>query len=183
MATLEHIRHQVAIAGRVADAQTGASLAGALVTLANAPSQPPTLTAPDGRFHFLDLPDGTYTVAASLPGSGTRYGAAQATVTVARDAQGNIKLAAADIALPSTTVKGQITGQGNAPVMMAQVRVKGSGETSFSDAQGNYVLTAVEAGNRTIVVTAQGYQAATQTVQITQPGSVQTLNAALSPQT
>lgn len=181
MITLEQVRHQVAIVGRVTDAQTGGSIAGALVTITNAPSPQKTLTAADGHFHFLDLPDGQYTLTTTLPGAGSCYGTAQVTVVVARDAQGNIKMASADMALPSTTVKGQITGQSNAPVVMAQVRVKGSGEQTFSDAHGRYLLNALETGSRTVLVTAQGYQSASQTVQITQPGSVQTLNFALVP--
>jgi hypothetical protein len=43
-----------------------------------------THTAADGLFFFIDLPDGDYTLAASLAGMRRRYGQGQATATVSR---------------------------------------------------------------------------------------------------
>ena len=92
---LETVRHQVAIAGRVTDGQTAHWLGAALSDhgrarrvhdLAEHACTPvragvgepdrayQALTAIDGHFHFLDLPDGQYTLTASLPGYGSRYG-------------------------------------------------------------------------------------------------------------
>ena len=150
------------------------------MTLVERPDR--TLTVEDGHFHFLDLPDGQYTLEASLPGSGTRFGTAQAQATVER-AQGKIAMAAADIALPPTTLKGRITSQNqNKPVFMAQVRVKGSGESAFTDSNGCYLLAGLEAGNRTLLVSATGYQPlAPQTVQLSAAGAVQTKDIILVP--
>ena len=86
-----------------------------------------TRTAVDGHFHFLDLPDGMYTCTATLPGAGSRYGTVQAGATVLRDAAGNLPMATANLALPPTTLKGQIADQDTAdPVFMAEVRVSGA---------------------------------------------------------
>jgi hypothetical protein len=196
----EEVRHQVVLAGRVIGVQTSQTISGARVEITSAPvaftdwlalralqygerwaalpERPDrTRTAADGHFHFLDLPNGQYTLTASLPSVGRRYGAAQATVTVAHNAEGAVTLVPVEIALPPTTLKGQITDQatGNG-LLMAEVRVQGSGERTFSDEQGHYLLTGVEPGKRSVLVFAQGYTQATQTVLLDQAGVVQTLN-------
>ena len=139
-----------------------------------------TRTAFDGHFHFLDLLPGDYTLKASLPGSGTRYGEDEvAGITISWDGNGKITMATADLSLPPTTVKGMINDQDSSPaefVAMAEVRVKGSGERTFSDSDGQYLLTGLETGGpegRTIVVSAQGYQEASQVVQLDEAGTVQ----------
>jgi hypothetical protein len=202
----ESVRHQVAIAGRVQDAQTGQPMAGAQIGITAAPTEftdwlairamqygdswatlterpDRTRAAVDGHFHFLDLPDGQYTLVAAMPGSGSRFSVAQAVVSVSRDAQGHINMVAAALALPPTTLKGQIIGQSAAPVAMAEVRVKGSGEWTFSDGQGQYLLSGLEVGKRTVLVSAQGYQAASQVIDLGQAGTVQTVNFTLVPST
>lgn len=207
MAEWEVVRHQVAIAGQVSDAQTGESIGRARVAITAAPAaftdwlaiharqygerwttmvQRPdrTLTAIDGHFHFLDLPDGQYTLVASLPDLGTRYGTAQVIIDVSRDAQGDLVLATADMVLPPTTIEGRLTEQGVTPpvnVVMAEVRIKGSGEQVFSDDQGHYRLRGVETGERTVLVSAPGYQPAAQGVQLNQAGEEQTLDFTLLP--
>lgn len=190
MITWELARQRVAVAGRVIDAQTARAVVGAQVMITAAPAaftalgQPGrTRTVGDGHFHFLDLPDGQYTLTASLPGSGSRYGTAQQNASVSRDAGGNVIMAAADIALPPTALKGQITGQNATPVVLAEVRVKGSGERTFSDSQGRYLLAGLELGDRTVLVTAQGYQPVSQTALFSQAGAEQTLNFTLVPST
>jgi hypothetical protein len=194
-------RHRAGIAGRVTDAETGKPIAKVAVTMAEMPAAfkrtlrnasiqygnrwptmverpDKTMTRTDGLFYFLDLPGGKYTLSASLPGSGKRYGSAQATVT--HDAQGNLKVAMVSVALQPTTVKGKVTGPGHKNgVPMAEVRVKGSGERAFSDTQGHYVLAGIEPGKRTIIVFAQGYQPASHPVLLGQPGALETLNFAL----
>lgn len=214
MGSVETIRHQVAIAGQVTDAQTGKSRDGVRVEITAAPAaftdflklrqiqfgesweamaeRPDrTRTAVDGSFRFLDLPNGQYKLTASLPGGGSRYGTAEASVTVARDANGQITKAAASIALPPTTLKGRITAQGGGALLLAEVRVKGSGERAFSDAEGKYLLAGLETGQKleqggnkprtaAVLVSAQGFKPASQNVVIGQAGSVQTLDVALT---
>jgi len=199
---VEMTRHQVAIAGNVTDAQTGKAIARARVEITAGPAAftdwlalhakqyanrwaamaerlDRTHTQADGHFHFLDLPDGDYTLTASLPGSGTRYASAEARVSVSSDGEGNITMARADIALPPTALRGQITDQADGePVLLAEVRVKGSGERTFSDGDGAYLLAGLEAGERTVQVSAQGYETATSTVQLSQ-GETLELNVAL----
>jgi hypothetical protein len=200
----EVARHQVAIAGRVTDRQTSRPLAGVRVRITAAPAAftawlntyalqygdrwaalaerpDQTWTAADGHFHFLDLPDGAYTLVASLPSAGTRYGTIQATATVVRDAGGHVTLAAADMGVPPTTLKGQVTGQGATPVVLAEVRVQGSGERAFTDAQGRYLLTGLEVGSRKVTVTARGFQPASKTVVLSAAGAERTLNFTLNP--
>jgi hypothetical protein len=139
-----------------------------------------TRTAADGLFYFLDLPDGQYTITASLASSGKRCGATQASATVSRDAKSDVKMAFLEIGLQPTTVQGKVTGAAlKAGLMMAEIRVRGSGERAFSDAQGRYVLAGVEPGNRTILVAAQGYRAVAKPVTIGEPGELATLNFAL----
>jgi Carboxypeptidase regulatory-like domain len=204
--TWQIVRHQVAIAGRVTDAQTGRAIGGAQVritaapatfttwltiralqygtrwaTMAERPDQ--TRTAADGHFHFLDLPDGQYTLTASLPGSGSRHSTAEKQATVSRDAQGTLTMAAADIALPPTTLKGEITDRDGNRLALVEVRVKGSGERAFSDAEGRYLLAGLEAGQHTVLVSVQGYQPVSHTVVMTPVGAVQTLNVVLDPST
>ena len=201
--TWQEIRHQVAIAGQVSDAQTNDAIGGALVTISSGPpafgdwlairanqygdrwaslAERPdqARTAADGQFHFLDLPDGEYTVTAALPAAGSRYGTAQVQATVSRDGQGRIALAGVTIALPATALKGQITGPKKQPVAMVAVRPQGTSATTFSDANGAYLLTGLEVGSQTLQVSAAGYQGATRTVQLSSAGSVVTENVVLA---
>jgi hypothetical protein len=200
----ETVRHQVAIAGRVVDAQLSQPLRGVLVRITSGPVEfmsglqlralqygedwvgmierpDRTMSAGDGHFHFIDLPNGHYTLLASLPGTGSRYGTVQAQPTVSRGAGGNIVRVTVDMILPITTIKGKVTGSGGSPLSMAKIRVLGSGEQTFSDVQGRYLLPGIEAGSRDITVSAQGYQTNTRQITLGAPGSVQTADVALTP--
>lgn len=171
-------RHRAAIAGRVLEAGTGRPLAGARVEIADGRH---VLSATDGFYRFLNLPPGQYTLTASLPGSGSRYGTKSEPVTLADDGQGNAVLATVDLALPATTIQGKVKDQSDQAVRMAEVRVQGSGEKAWSDAQGNYVLSGVEAGARSIAVTARGFQKVSEAVALGQPGAVANRDVTLSP--
>ena len=195
---LAPIRQQVAIAGRVTDARSHRALAGVLVQITAAPAEfssslriratqhgdrwdamvvrpDRTRTASDGHFHFCDLPPGQYTLTASLPGRGSRYGTADAQATVS-----STEVVTADLALSPTRVEGRVTAAaGQTPVLLAQVRVKGSGEQTFTDADGNYVLAGLEGGTRTVVVSAEGYKSHDATVQLHPAGTVQRIDVAL----
>jgi len=197
------VRHQVAIVGRVTDALTRRPMGGAVVTIVKMPAAAKsrlamksiqfgarwksmaerldrTRTAEDGLFYFLDLPNGKYTILASIERFGKRYGSSEGTVTVSRDATGKMQIDALEISLPSTTVRGKVTGpELTDGVSMAEVRVRGSGERAFSDRQGKYVLAGVEPGERTLVVTARGYAPATTKVTVGKPGDVATLDIPL----
>jgi len=203
--TIDSVHHQVAIAGQVSDALTRKAIAGALVQIEidTAPQAftsqlalrkkqdgdrwetmverlDRALTRADGHFHFMDLPNGQYRLNVSLPGLGSRYGKTQAEVVVARNPGGSLKMATTVIVLPPTTLRGQITEQTSGePVFMAQVRVQGSGESTFSDKQGNYQLIGLEVGNRTVQVVLKGYQQVTVPVILNHAGMAQTLNVVL----
>lgn len=204
--TLQVTRHQVAIAGNVTDAQTGMAIWRARVEIIDAPEafiewlkirarqfaerwttmdeRPDRiLTAVDGHFHFLDLPDGDYTLVASLPGTGSRYGTTEVQTTVSRedpDDIDRITMTTADISLPPTTLKGQITDHNDAAIHMAVASVQGSGERAFSNSVGGYKLSGLETGQRTILVSARGYQPATETATLVEAGGIRELNFVLS---
>ncbi len=197
------VRHQVAIAGRITDQRTGKPLPGARVTITGPPaftarlalqaqqygdrwermSERPdrTRAAADGHFHFLDLPAGPYTLTAVLPDAGSRYGPRTIAVEVARAEGGELALVAADLALPSTSVTGRIVQSDDAAVAMAEVRIRGSGERTFSRGDGKYLLSALETGTRTLLASARGYQQATQIVELGEAGEVRTVNVTLQP--
>jgi hypothetical protein len=141
-----------------------------------------TLTRHDGLFYFLDLPDGKYGLSASLSRPGMRYGQAEETASVARDATGGIaKPVFMDLVLHPTVLKGRITGTGHkSGIAMAEVRVKGSGEHTFSDAQGQYLLPGIEPGKRTVLVFAKGYRDISHAVTIAKAGDSQTMNFVLT---
>lgn len=198
------LRHRVAIAGIVVDGGTRKPLAGAVVGIE---SMPPVLkrilemksmehgerwetllerpdrtrSASDGQFHFLDLPDGKYTLRATLPGVAKRYGPGHVEASVSRDKSGRIQIGVLEIAVQPTTVKGKITAASQkSGILMAEVRMKGSGEHTFSDEKGEYVLTAIEPGKRTIQVFAQGFKPAAEQAQLKSAGASQTLNFTLA---
>jgi len=89
-------------------------------------------------------------------------------------------MAVADITLPPTAIKGTVTGPNATKVAMAKIQILRSGDQAFSDAQGNYLLAGVEIGNRTVLVSAQGFQSISQTIALGPAGVLQTLDFALT---
>ncbi|HEY9598732.1 MAG TPA: carboxypeptidase-like regulatory domain-containing protein [Cyanophyceae cyanobacterium] len=202
---IEPVRHQAALAGRAFNAQTKKAIGGVLVTIIKAPEEftrwlnvkalqygdrwqvmaerpDRTRTAIDGHFHFLDLPDGEYSLTASLPSAGRRYGTALVTVTVSRENNNKNIIATADLALPPTTVNGRISDQNGESVVLAEVRVKRSTESTFSNREGQYLLMELEASvrqERTVLVSAPGYEVASQKVLLTEAGIEKTLDFVL----
>jgi hypothetical protein len=198
------VRRRAAIAGRVTEAPSGRPLPGARVEIIAGPPEftgrlallaqqygsrwevmaerpDRTRAAADGFFRFLDLPAGPYTLSGSLPGSGTRYGTASVQITLTEDSQGIVPLATADLALPATTIQGRVSDAADAAVWLAEVRVQGSGERAWSDAQGSYVLSGVETGTRNLTVSARGFQAKSDAVTLGPPGAAATRDVVLSP--
>jgi len=99
MSAKEQTKNRVAITGQIKDAETKLAIPGALVEISQMPEEfknwldlqalqygkswekrlkrpDRTITATDGCFYFLDLPDGGYKLTVSLPSAGTRYGVA-----------------------------------------------------------------------------------------------------------
>jgi CarboxypepD_reg-like domain len=195
------VRHRVAIAGRVLDAGTGKPLGDAEVVIRMpealkkteavvpkavqrkiAAEKPDTTrTRPDGLFYFLDLPDGKYNLQASIPRYGSRYGQAEEPATVSRSASGDIKKTFVRCALQPTQVRGKVTGTDRETgIALARVRVKGSGELGFTDAQGQYTVARIEPGKRTLVVSAQGYRDKSQEFTLGKPGASQIIDVILT---
>ncbi|OKH31297.1 hypothetical protein NIES2119_29090 [[Phormidium ambiguum] IAM M-71] len=204
---LKPARHQVAIYGQISDAETGLTIQNALVEITQMPenfkqwlvlrsqkygSQWETLenrpdrkkTAIDGFFHFLDLPDGEYTLTASLPSAGTSYGTAEVKAIATRDSQGNYVKTATNMTLPPTAIKGQITDLSGAPIVLAKIQIAKTTNYIFSDNKGNYLFSGLETSKppsqRTvnINVSARGFQSASQSAELSQ-GTVQNLNFVL----
>ncbi|MEG4854323.1 carboxypeptidase-like regulatory domain-containing protein, partial [Microcoleus sp. B5-D4] len=205
---LKPARHQVAIYGQISDAETGLTIQNALVEITQMPetfkqwlvlrsqqygSKWETLenrpdrkrTAIDGYFYFLDLPEGEYTLTASLPSAGTCYGTAQVKAIASRDAKSNYVKTAANMTLPPTAIKGKITDLNGTPIVLAKIRIAGTTNYIFSDSKGNYLFGGLETSKpplkRTvnIHVSARGFQSVSQSTQLSQ-GVVQNLNFVLT---
>ena len=89
--TWEVSRRTVSIAGRVTDVRTGRSINGIQVRAASGSTNLVTRTMADGHFHFLDLPDGEYSLTPSLPSSDSCYDIAEVNASLFHDVKGNIK--------------------------------------------------------------------------------------------
>jgi hypothetical protein len=145
-----------------------------------------TRTAVDGWFSFWNLPNGQYTLTASLPGSGTRYSVTSVeNVSVSRNDEGDINMAVTDITLQPTSLIGLIQqGSGDLaePITLAEVRIKGSQDSALSNSKGQYALIGVEASmlERIILVSAQGYKPQEGIVTLSKPGEQKTLNFELT---
>jgi hypothetical protein len=192
---LEPTEHRAAIAGRAIDAMTKLPIAGVKITITTMPAsfqqwlslralsygdsweslirRPDRVTTKeDGFFHFMDLPDGVYTLSFSVPRQGSRYGTAQQDFAVVRDVNGNIALTIQPIELTPTGASGKVLGYvapgdpNTLPLPMALIRVLGSGEQTYSGPDGGYAVVGVDPGGRHLSITAPGYQPATRTTTI-----------------
>jgi hypothetical protein len=167
----------------VVSARGAASPLGAASACAARPDR--TITAADGVFRFADLPDGPYTLSFSLPRGS--YGGAKRDVTVARDAKGDIALAVQVVALPPTGVRGRVQGRvpGGSPaaLSLSRVRVRGSGERAYGDADGGFTLAGLEPGPRVLELSASGFQPATATASVVEGAIVEIAPVVLEPST
>src|SRR5262249_49173319 len=137
---------------------SGAGIPGATVEVVGQGEQ--TQTRADGFYHFLDLPDGSYTLQAAAPGLGSRYaGVTVAGVLVAGDSAGRPVLdPRGDLGLPPTRLTGRVQRTGSlAPIARAEVRLRAGGVKTTSNNLGQYVLSAVEAGTQTVQTSASGF--------------------------
>ncbi len=189
--TLERsLRHQVAIAGQVSDKETGETISNAIVEITAMPEQfktkrslqalqyglawdgltkrcDRTITAADGFFYFTDLPPGTYTLTASLPGAATRYKMAQTTVTCPPTSKtaNSPKFALANLFLCPSGIRGKVTDENNMAIGKVTVKILGSGESTVTTDKGGYELIGLEAPKDVetqrqvqVVFAAKGYQ-------------------------
>lgn len=174
---LERIRHRAALVGRVVDALSGQPMPQAEVRLAGGPpvwkervaamalvggrALDATTADAEGFFKFIDLPAGAYQVTARV--GGKRYAAATlpASVTVA-DAT------VLELPLAPTALTGVVRANTPAgPLAMARVRALGSGESTYTDANGAFTLSPLEPGtDRRFEVSAQRYVTAMHTVSL-----------------
>lgn len=176
MTTWETVRRQVAIAGRVTNSLTGLPLPRAGISITGLDVTLDLTTTSEGYFHAMDLADGTYTVKATLPEAGSRYGGAQSMAVVSRDGSGKILMARVDLALNPTTIKGNVSNGDGTAVAMAEIGIRGRAERVYSDSSGNYSLIGIEKGNAVIQITARGYQTAVRAVNPDAAGTVRTEN-------
>ena len=155
-------------------------------------------TRRDGLYYFLDLPEGRYKLIAYMPKErfaakelftkkeqdpdpyqvkgDKRYGKAQQEATVSYK-DGLRKLTF--FKLQPTGVTGRVVTQANkVAVLLAEVRVQGSGERAFTDAQGQYTVTGLQPNDRrkrNLLVQARGYRRAQLDVMIDEPGACKEL--------
>lgn len=81
------IRNKVAMVVYIQEGSSGTPVDSAEVVISSK-AQPFTaqaLSKPGGIYYFMDLAEGKYTVSASLPGQGSRYGSVEKSVTVGKD--------------------------------------------------------------------------------------------------
>lgn len=142
-----------------------------------------TRSRADGLFYFLDLPDGEYGLTAVLPNCGRRYAPAEQKAKVSRaaldkfDQQNNMaaKLESMwiKLSLQPTAVRGKVVdAERSTTITLAEVRMKASGERTFSDAQGDFVLSPIQPSKnkRVLQAFAQGYEPAEAEIAITDVG-------------
>ncbi len=63
---------------------------------------------------------------------------------------------------------------------MAAILVRGSGERTYTDSAGDYLLAGLEIGQRTVIITPRGYQPREQSVTFSAAGAEQILNVTLT---
>jgi hypothetical protein len=115
MSEWEELRRQIAIAGIVKEETTKKGVAGAVVTVTSmpkefhaqveakrrlAPDKRPdqAVTAEDGSFFFVELPQGSYELMAAVR-SGEKVKTGMGKGKVVKDSEGNIKMASISIVL------------------------------------------------------------------------------------
>ena len=201
MSSVTTAHHRVAIAGHVTDGVTGRVMSGVMLSIAEMPESfrrrlhglalewgakwesmtaraDKTLTRADGLFYFLDLPEGDYTLQAACPQLGQRYGTDEASVRVGDASVTNCQPGWTVLRLPPSGIQGSVMSKKSA-VVHASVSVRGSAESVFTDTNGRYALTGIEAGQRTVVIKAQGFRSVVQEVQIAGPGQMVTTDISL----
>ncbi len=155
------------ISGMVTDADGGAPIQGASVSADSGQSD---ITDASGNYTLTGVPIGSRTLTATAAG----FDPATPQATTVTDG-GNSIVSFALTATPIPTT-GSITGvvtdsNGGAPIQGASVSVD-SGQSATTDAGGNYTLTNVPTGSRTVSASAAGYEPVTpQSTTVTDGGT------------
>lgn len=144
------------IRGQVTDRRSGAPLTGATITLAGGAS---VVTGPDGRFVLNDVAAGNVTVSASAPG----YGQAQGQAEVIAGQTLVFSPALDPEPDGDVTVSGIVTAVNEGtPISGAMVtaRVGNESKSGTTGADGAYRLDALNDGELTVTVSAEGFESA-----------------------
>jgi len=161
------------ITGRVTDAE-GHSLAGAHVEVATGLSARSVETNEEGRYTLPELLPGGYVVRASKEGYASRT--ADITVTAGGVASLNFELSRNEPA--RGRLRGRITNAEGAGIAGATVQVL-EGPSVVTNAEGNYEMDGVTAGERSVRISREGYQVATRTGVVIHAGETTTLDVRL----
>jgi hypothetical protein len=175
-ATIEEIRHRIAIAGSVTDASTGQPISNAILEITGHHLR--TFSRDDGSFYFIDLPMGQYPLTASVPDLGSRYGSATVAAVAVQNASDGRPILdpKAQVKLPPTRLVGQVQrSDNNQPIANAVVRLLGSETQTLTNQTGHYTLLGIQAGNPTAQVSAEGFAISSQKVSLS-AGQVTTAN-------
>lgn len=105
-----------------------------------------TWTDQNGCFAFLDLQDdGDYTLQASWPEAGSRYGLVSFTVTSWKQADSTARFV--ELKLPPTALQGKVSKSDGPAISMAKVQIQETGDFTFTDKDGKYLFTGLEASS------------------------------------
>ncbi|WWB87080.1 carboxypeptidase regulatory-like domain-containing protein [Priestia aryabhattai] len=149
------------IVGIVTSAQTGLPLVGAtvqifpyqgLISIGN------TVTDENGRYRFISIQPGSYTVSANA----TNFARTSSGASVLATTQSTVNLS---LQSNPASMSGQIVDQDGNPISNASIRVIDQSETvlgtGISGSDGRYTVQGLPPGNRNIVVSAAGFSTAT----------------------
>ncbi|WP_460764631.1 carboxypeptidase regulatory-like domain-containing protein [Lysobacter fragariae] len=150
------------IVGEVYDASSGLPLPQAMISVAGRPTT--VFSDANGVFVLDGIPAGDYTVAVTHVGYAAYSGPAQV------DAGGTTNLGRISLGLADNTsaLRGHVTRSNNGnPLAGVAVQVSGPLNTQTqTDAQGDYELMGLPAGNYSIQVSLAGYQTLTQVAEL-----------------
>ncbi|MCL6580024.1 MAG: carboxypeptidase regulatory-like domain-containing protein [Firmicutes bacterium] len=167
------------ISGRVVAADSALPLPGATVRFYGSTGLPAgtVLTDPSGLFESGELSADSYLLVATAPGY------AESPVSVAVGRGETVRTEVALVPLPGTvrgTVTDLPTGIGLAGAAVAVTRPGGAPVTTvLTDPDGGYEVRGLAVGSYVLSFRAAEHQSVTQAVEVTQPGEVLTVDAAL----